>query len=543
MSRKILNKEILLGSTQKKSWKNKLSISKVNTLTTKSLKILDQTEGSKRKVLTPFWTVKSKEISEKLWLPTQIECVKSILDSPKDPLATTLMGKSWFSIKTKQPRIPITSFQPSEFSFVDSIDLKEEVKKNKPKRQASVPLKTLKIRLFPTRDEKENLKIMFNQFRWYYNSTLTIVYNHYGYDKITDIRKYSNITIRDLVRKYKYTEEPQGNGITLQSFEYDKDRNEGLLPPWWSKINQRLPRGASDKFTSSLNSAISNFKNKNINHFQMKFMNKKNPTDYLHFEDKDYPSFIRKIKSNYWFTSKEGKRKKISFSDIKTNSRGIEIIYEKETGKYFLHYPVDRNWFPEEDRRNDSQVKFISKGDRIISLDPGVRKFLVGYDPTGMSIFIGENAHIELTRLLYEIDTTKDTYLLWKKVKNLVSELHWKTISFLIENYDTILLPDFRVSQMIRSKKLARITKRLMCMFSFHSFKEKLKYKCNMYNKNLIIVDESYTSCTCGRCGKINDTKGLEIFHCTYCGLVVDRDATGSRNIFIKNTSLRCPQI
>ena len=160
-----------------------------------------------------------------------------------------------------------------------------------------------------------------------------------------------------------------------------------------------------------------------------------------------------------------------------------------------------------------------------------------------MSIFIGENAHIELTRLLYEIDTTKDTYLLWKKVKNLVSELHWKTISFLIENYDTILLPDFRVSQMIRSKKLARITKRLMCMFSFHSFKEKLKYKCNMYNKNLIIVDESYTSCTCGRCGKINDTKGLEIFHCTYCGLVVDRDATGSRNIFIKNTSLRCPQI
>jgi transposase len=44
----------------------------------------------------------------------------------------------------------------------------------------------------------------------------------------------------------------------------------------------------------------------------------------------------------------------------------------------------------------------------------------------------------------------------------------------------------------------------------------------------------SYTSCTCGRCGKINDTKGNEIFRCTDCGLVVDRDSTGSRNIFIK---------
>jgi putative transposase len=112
-----------------------------------------------------------------------------------------------------------------------------------------------------------------------------------------------------------------------------------------------------------------------------------------------------------------------------------------------------------------------------------------------------------------------------------------------VENYDIILLPDFRVSQMIRSKKIARITKRLMCMFSFHSFKEKLKYKCDVYKKRLIIVDESYTSCTCGRCGKINDTKGNEVFRCKDCGLVVDRDSTGSRNIFIKNTSLRWSQI
>ena len=122
---------------------------------------------------------------------------------------------------------------------------------------------------------------------------------------------------------------------------------------------------------------------------------------------------------------------------------------KKQTDKYFLHYPVDVDWFPEDDKRNDSQVKFSSKGTRIISLDPGVRKFLVGYDPQGNSIFIGEGASVELTNLLYTIDKTDDKqyqFLLWKKVKNLVEELHWKTISFLIENYDVILLPDFRVS-------------------------------------------------------------------------------------------------
>ena len=31
------------------------------------------------------------------------------------------------------------------------------------------------------------------------------------------------------------------------------------------------------------------------------------------------------------------------------------------------------------------------------------------------------------------------------------------------------------------------------------------------------------------------------IYSCDECGLVIDRDATGSRNIFIKNTRLRCP--
>ena len=217
----------------------------------------------------------------------------------------------------------------------------------------------------------------------------------------------------------------------------------------------------------------------------------------------------------------------------------MKLYTKKKQENTFLHYPVDRDWFPSDDRRNDSQVKYVSKGERIISLDPGIRKFLVGYDPTGYSVFIGEGASKELTTLLLEIDKKDNPYKLWKKVKNMVSELHWKTISFLVENYDTIILPDFRVSQMIRSRKLARITKRLMCMFSFHSFKKKLEYKCRVYNKKLVIVDESYTSCTCGVCGVINNTKGNEVFTCISCGLVMDRDVAGARNILLKNITLR----
>ena len=269
-------------------------------------------------------------------------------------------------------------------------------------------------------------------------------------------------------------------------------------------------------------------------------MSKKKPTEYLHFEDKQYPSFIRKIKSKYSYTTKDRKRVNMSFADIDTQKRGIEIIYEKNTDKYYLHYPVERSWFPSNDKRNDSQIKFSSLGDRIISLDPGIRKFLTGYNPTGESIIIGEGASLELTALLLENDKNPSV-ILRRKIKNLVEELHWKTITYLIENYDTIILPDFRVSQMIRSKKLNRMVKRLMCQFSFFQFKEKLKFKCSWYNKKLIIVDESYTSCTCTSCGFIMDTKGKENLNCPSCNLDIDRDIAGSRNIFIKNTRLRFP--
>lgn len=528
-----------LPSHKGKTWKHKLSSLEVDTQTTKLLEILGQESTSKEKVLTPFWTPQSKVISEKLWLPTKIDFVDSVLTSSKELSESTPMGQSWFSIKKKHPQRKnslMTSFQSSQFSLPDSMDSEVTLSNDKSGKEQ---LKTLKIRLFPTEKEQEHLQLLLDQYKWYYNCTLTVVYNHYGWKNIEKIRKYSAFTVRDLIKKYNYVEEVKDN-LIFKDFVYDETSNSNPVPEWWKgKVHSRLPRGAFNKFVSSLNSAISNSKNGNIKKFNMSFMSKKSNTRYLNFEDKGFPAFIKKIKSRYWYTTRDRKRKYISFPDVDKCKRGLEIVYEKETDRYFLHYPIERSWFPDDDRRNDRQVKFTSKGDRIISLDPGVRKFLVGYDPRGYSLFIGEGANIELMNLLYDIDKIEKPYKEWKRVKNLVNELHWKTISFLVENYDIIILPDFRVQQMVRKKKLGRMTKRLMNMFSFYKFKEKLRYKCEIYKKRLIIVDESYTSCTCGVCGTINKTGGKELFKCKKCDLEIDRDVTGARNILIKNTTLR----
>jgi hypothetical protein len=172
----------------------------------------------------------------------------------------------------------------------------------------------------------------------------------------------------------------------------------------------------------ALNSALSNYKNGNIKKFKMRYLGKKNPFNILYFEDKGFPAFIRKMKSNYWFTNRNGKKSRISFTDIDIK-KGCEIIYEKKTNRYFLHYAVPKDWYPEEDRRRDSQTRYTSKGGRIIALDPGVRKFLVGYDPSGNAIFFGESASKILTFLLKKTDKEKD-YHTWKYIKNLVRKYY-----------------------------------------------------------------------------------------------------------------------
>jgi putative transposase len=192
---------------------------------------------------------------------------------------------------------------------------------------------------------------------------------------------------------------------------------------------------------------------------------------------------------------------------------------------------------PEDDKHNKNQVTSKSKGS-IIALDPGVRKFLVGYDPNGQMIFFGEGASKNIQLLLVEHDMETDDQkkkLIYRKIKYMVDDLHWKSIKYLTDNYKTILLPEYNIRPMVKSFKIGSMTKRLMYVLSPYKFKERLIWKCSQTNTNIHIVNESYTSCTCTNCGEIKKIQGCETYHCDKCGCSIDRDVNGARNIFIKN--------
>ena len=547
----------------------------------------------------------SKEISEKLLLPTKIDYVDSVLSSSKASLNPSLnppqMGESWFSIdkkKIQKNKSCNTSLPLSQFSLPNSMGY--EVMESKKE------YKTLKIRILPNEEERKIIDRMEGQFRWYYNTALAICRKeHPGLKTYT---KLSSTSFRDTVMKYDYKEQEEintetGKKIIVKDFvrrekilrevqkknkKYNvkedgmidgvycfKDspkiilmdlKEESKLPyPTWcenAEVHTRTARAGIKSFVDGVNSALANLRAGNIVDFNTKVKSKKDDRQIISYEDENFPAFFKKIKSRYTYSRNDkvrsNRRTTMTFNEILNTSKasGFTLVHDKSLDYYFIHYPVPFNWFPKvgDDRRSETQAMTTSNTHkRIIALDPGVRKFMVGYDGENILV-VGDKANKEILELLYMIDTLTsqiskkngdddipklklDRCKLWFKVKNLINELHWKTIRLLMTQYDIIFLPEFRISKMVTKHNISRQTKRMLYMFSYHSFKEKLAYKCDIYNKKLYIVDESYTSKTCCRCGILNDVKGSEVYKCSSCNLVIDRDYNGAVNIFTKNAN------
>ena len=138
----------------------------------------------------------------------------------------------------------------------------------------------------------------------------------------------------------------------------------------------------------------------------------------------------------------------------------------------------------------------------------------------------------------------------WKRRSDLVSDAHYRLANNLCHNYDLVLLPEFApksnvqktVSTSGRRRLIGRTTVTKLMAQSHSSFKRRLLDKAEEYGTIVEIVDEAYTSKTCGHCGEINKHLGAsEVFACPKCRWSCPRDLHGARNVLIRYAAMKLP--
>lgn len=105
--------------------------------------------------------------------------------------------------------------------------------------------------------------------------------------------------------------------------------------------------------------------------------------------------------------------------------------------------------------------------------------------------------------------------------------------SWLIENYDTIILESLKVKNMIKNRKLAKSIQDA----SWSTLVSMIEYKSNWYGKTFHKIDTWHPSSkTCSSCGFKLDQLDLSVreWTCPDCGEIHDRDLNAATNILHK---------
>jgi putative transposase len=109
----------------------------------------------------------------------------------------------------------------------------------------------------------------------------------------------------------------------------------------------------------------------------------------------------------------------------------------------------------------------------------------------------------------------------------------------------TVVVGDLSQRQMATSQHHEKNKQRNRAVYNdwgLYTFIQMLTYKCQLYGKELVILDERDTSKTCSGCGQLQDMPlWKRTYKCPKCGLVMDRDENSAVNILTRYLARRGP--
>lgn len=498
----------------------------------------------------PFWKNSTTNLSNRSWSCTKTDSVE--LDSIfLNSSVKKLTANSWFTTKFHRPinqtidqKIMNENWQKIYSPWLMSLSQKtteEEHKKiekrekkwkanpkNANKKLPNQNIRAKKIKLLPTPNQKTILKQWFGTARFLRNQCLRAT----NEEKLPTTVK----SVREFVK-------------TLQS-KY----------PWLEETPYEIRDHAVTQFVQDVHTQIKLIRSGIIHHFKMKFKSKKEEGSI-------------QLRVRGWNSKKQTlygwKQGPLKTSEPCTRPLVCDSkIWKNQKSDFYLVEAYE----------SSIQIRSVSESQaypRVIALDPGIRTFVTGYDPGACQVIEwGKDDIKRIGRLCWSYDKlfskaysknpntankrgelirAKCRYRMKKalgrlrcRIRNLVDEMHRKLAKWLCENYDIILFPHFNSRQMVKkvNRKIHSKTARAMMTWSHCRFENYLRSKAQLYRGSsesktsvisMVNVNESFTSKTCGQCGRLKeDLGGSKNFKCRYCGLEMDRDFNGARNIWLR---------
>lgn len=177
----------------------------------------------------------------------------------------------------------------------------------------------------------------------------------------------------------------------------------------------------------------------------------------------------------------------------------------------------------------------------VVGVDLGVKNLAI-LSPG--EVFVGAKsyrkyearlAHMQWLNRRRQIGSSNDQKVqlkiakLHRKVANLRKDSLHKLTTYLAKNHGRVVVEDLNVSGMMANRKLAKAIQDM----GFFEFRRQLKYKCELYGSELVIVNRWFPSSkTCSSCGTVKEQLSLseQTFGCS-CGLVIDRDLNAALNL------------
>ena len=308
---------------------------------------------------------------------------------------------------------------------------------------------------------------------------------------------------------------------------------------WELETPKEIRANVVNDVVKAYKTAFTNLKRGNIKYFKMKYRKKQDapksfmlqPNQITLVPEQGYlklmPSSLGKDDCMF----KIGERDSQNLSNIKIEN-SCRLV--KEYNRYFIYIPI----------AIDILVK--SENMRYCGVDAGLTDF--------MSIFSNEKTckhtanMVLLKKLTAKIFVLKSKRLRKgkrrrkkafakreQKKSNIVDEIHWKSINYLIENYDIIFYGDIKSHDIVKKGKFKFINLSFNTL-KFYKYKCRLLYKAHTNGKTIVLVNESYTTKCCSSCGSLSTPRDSKIYVCsnTNCGKKFERDDNSGKDMIIK---------